>query len=144
MATDADRRRYRFLWRAHKAVWRASGGRLMNRMAGMPVLELTTIGRVSGEPRSVLLTYVEAGDGYAVIASNAGHPSPPQWYLNLQADPAGRVRVGGRKVTVTARQAAGPERDALWSLAVEAHPGYEGYAAAAGRVIPVVVLEPRP
>jgi len=38
------------------------------------------------------------------------------------------------------RELAGAERDAAWARAVALYPGYEGYAARAGRVIPVVVL----
>ncbi|MDQ1742870.1 MAG: hypothetical protein QOE23_1209 [Pseudonocardiales bacterium] len=40
----------------HRALLTLTGGRLGASFGGMPTLELTTIGRRSGAPRSVLLT----------------------------------------------------------------------------------------
>ena len=46
----------RFMNSAHRCLLKLSGGRLGWTAADMPVLELTTIGRKSGKPRSVMLT----------------------------------------------------------------------------------------
>lgn len=129
------------MWRVHKLVWRISGGRLLTRVVGMPVLELVTTGRRSGLERSVLLNYFEIADGFVVIASNAGDDAVPAWWLNLQAAPEGRVLAGRREYPVRAREATGAEREALWNGAVEANPGYENIRGATNRRIPVVVLE---
>lgn len=52
--TDSRERLRRFLIRAmsraHEALYRASDGRLLGRVAGMPVPLLTTTGRGSGKP----------------------------------------------------------------------------------------------
>lgn len=129
------------MWRIHKLVWRISGGRLLTRVVGMPVLELVTTGRRSGLERSVLLNYFEIADGFVVIASNAGDDAMPAWWLNLRAAPEGRVVAGRNEYPVRAREATGDEREALWHKAVAANPGYEDLRAATTRRIPVVVLE---
>ena len=57
----------------HGAVKKLSGGRIGWRAGGMPVLELTTTGRRSGEKRSTMLTIPWQDDrSIAVVASRAG------------------------------------------------------------------------
>lgn len=129
-------------WKVHKLVWRLSGGRLGTRTIGMPVLELITTGRKSGEPRSVLLTYMEHGAAYAVIASNAGHTTDPSWWRNLEAQPRATVRIQSRDILVVARRAVDEEREELWARAVATSSDYAEYAAQTDRDIPVVVLDP--
>jgi deazaflavin-dependent oxidoreductase (nitroreductase family) len=108
---------------------------------GLPVLELITIGRQSGERRTVLLNYVEHPDGYVVIASNAGDERDPAWWRNLAANPNATVRVRASDTGVLARELEGEDREAMWRRFVAANPRYEGYGNAAGRHIPVVLLE---
>jgi len=136
----SDRLVLRVLWRIHRFWWRVSGGRIGARVAGLRVLELTTTGRTSGEPRSVLLNYLEHPGGYIVVASNAGADEPPAWWRNLEATPTARVSVGGKLRDVESTAMAGVERDQAWSAFVAANRGYEEYAAATSRVIPVVLL----
>jgi deazaflavin-dependent oxidoreductase (nitroreductase family) len=109
----------------------------------LPTLLLTTTGRKSGEPRSLPLIYGESGDGYVVIGSKGGMPSHPAWYLNLQANRDCELMVGPKRVHARARVAEGEEREQLWKRMVELYPPYEEYQErAAGRTIPVVVLDP--
>ena len=67
----------RAMSRAHGSVYRASGGRLLGRLAGMPVLLLTTTGRGSGKPRTAALTYFRDGADLVVIGSFGGSDLPP-------------------------------------------------------------------
>ncbi len=76
----------------HRGIYSASGGRVGNRIAGMPVLLLTTVGRRSGKRRTVPLTFFEEGDAIILVASYGGRPHNPAWFENLLADPA--VEVG--------------------------------------------------
>ena len=109
----------------------------------LPTLLLTTKGRKSGEPRALPLIYGTAGDNYVVIASKGGMPTHPVWYLNLQADPACELQVGAKQCAARARVAEGAEREQLWKQMAELYPPYNDYQErAAGRTIPVVVLEP--
>ena len=72
----------------HRVVLKVSGGRVGWKAGSMPVLELTTIGRKSGQPRSVMLTSpVQEGDTVVIVASRGGDDTHPAWFLNLQANP---------------------------------------------------------
>ncbi len=109
----------------------------------LPTLLLTTVGRKSGEKRSLPLIYGEAGGGYVIIASKGGLPSHPIWFLNLEANPDCELMVGPRRVTARARVAEGEERERLWRQMAEIYPPYDQYQQNAGeRTIPVVVLDP--
>jgi len=108
----------------------------------MPVLKLTTTGRRSGQPREVLLTYLDHPDGFVVAASNAGAAHDPAWWLNLQSQPAAVVEVGRRATEVRARLLEGDERDQAWHRLVEINDGYRVYAESMEREVPVVLLQP--
>ena len=134
----------RFLIRAmsriHGGVYRMSRGRLLGRVAGMPVLLVTTTGRKSGKPRTATLTYFRDGDSLVVIGSFGGSDLPPAWWLNLQGDPRASVLIGGTTSKVTARAATPEEHDRLWPLVTETHPGYARYQERTTRLIPIVLL----
>lgn len=134
--------RIRTLSVLHKGVLAASGGRLGRRMAGLPVLLLTTRGRRSRRPRTVPLTYFRDGEAIVLVASYGGRPRHPAWYVNLVADPEVEVRVGGERRRLRARTATPEERARLWPRIVEGYSGYAAYQGRTSRQIPVVVLEP--
>jgi deazaflavin-dependent oxidoreductase (nitroreductase family) len=144
--TDTRERLRRFLIRAmsraHGGVYRISVGRLFGRVAGMPVLLLTTTGRESGRPRTATLTYFRDGDDLVVIGSFGGSDLPPGWWLNFQRDPRASVLIGGMTSRVTARAATAEEHDRLWPLVIETNPGYARYQKRTVRPIPIVLLTP--
>ncbi len=131
------------LWRLHRRVYRASGGRVGSRLGPWRVLLLETRGRTSGQPRAVTLNYFEDAGGLVVIASSAGDDRHPAWWLNLRAHPDAKVRLGGEARDVRAREVEGPERDRLWARLITIDPSYEVYRTRTSRRIPVVVLERR-
>jgi deazaflavin-dependent oxidoreductase (nitroreductase family) len=109
----------------------------------LPTLLLTTKGRKSGEPRSLPLIYGEAGESHVIIASKGGLPTHPVWYLNLLAEPECEIMVGAKRIRARARVAEGAERERLWAQMAKIYPPYDEYQSrAAGRTIPVVVLDP--
>jgi F420H(2)-dependent quinone reductase len=109
----------------------------------VPSLLLTTTGRKSGEKYLFPLFYGETGNSYFVIASKGGAPEHPGWYRNILANPEVEVQVGTAKMRARARTAVGEERSRLWEQAVKFFPPYADYKVkAAGREIPVVVLDP--
>lgn len=126
----------------HREVYRASRGRLGGRLAGMPVLLLTTTGRRSGRPRTVPLTYLRYGEAVVLVASYGGRPYDPAWFLNLQAHPEVEVRLGGARRALHARPATPEERARLWPQVVATYSGYDAYQRRTTRQIPLVVLEP--
>ena len=124
----------------HRALYRLSGGRVAGRVAGMPVLLLTTQGRTTGRPRTVPLTWLPDGDAIVLVASYGGDDRHPGWYRNLCADPRVEVLQGRCRRKMTARTATPEERDRLWPTVVATHPGYARYQARTARHIPLVVL----
>jgi deazaflavin-dependent oxidoreductase (nitroreductase family) len=132
----------RFFWRAHRLLYSISGGRLGRKMGGNPVLMLTTVGRKSGEPRTVGLYYFPDGKNMVVIASNGGQDYAPAWWLNLQANPEAEVQIGSRKLTVRAEEAQGEEYGRLWSMVKRLDPTFTGYEKLSKRQFPVVILRP--
>ena len=128
----------------HRVVQRASFGRLGWKAAGMPVVELTTTGRKSGQPRTVLLTSpYQEGDTYVIVASRGGDDIHPAWYLNVEANPDVQVAVNGKgKVPMKAHIANTDERARLWPLVIKDHDNYAGYQKKTDREIPLVLLDP--
>ncbi|HEU4848972.1 MAG TPA: nitroreductase family deazaflavin-dependent oxidoreductase, partial [Terrimesophilobacter sp.] len=125
---------------------RLSGGRIGWELRGMPVLELTTVGRRSGQQRTTLLTSpLQVGDSYIVVASRGGDDTHPAWFLNLRDHPEVTVGVQGRPAQpMTARIATAAERADLWPHVTARHPHYAGYQRRTDREIPLVLLTPRP
>jgi len=143
---DTRERLRRFLIRAvsrtHGGIYRASGGRLLGRVAGVPVRPLTTTGRGSGRQRTATLTYLREGGDLVVIGSFGGSDLPPAWWLNLQRDRRASVLIGGKTSRATAREATAEEHDRLWPLVTETNPGYARYQKRTRRPIPIVLLTP--
>jgi len=115
-------------------VWlfRRTGGRLGSHWrigAGfrnpVPICLVEHTGRKTGLPRTTPLVYLRDGDRVVVVASQAGRPENPMWFLNVAANP---------EVV---------ERAVLWPKLVDLYPDYDSYQSWTDRVIPVVVLEPR-
>jgi deazaflavin-dependent oxidoreductase (nitroreductase family) len=108
------------------------------------VLELTTRGRKSGRPHSVMLTSpVQQGATLVVVASRGGDDRSPAWLLNLQDDPEVEVAFkGAAKQRMRARIATPAERARLWPPVVADHQNHAAYQAKTSRQIPLVLLEP--
>jgi F420H(2)-dependent quinone reductase len=108
----------------------------------MPILVLTTTGRKSGQLRSTPVGYLKHGDGFAVLASNAGSDRSPAWWLNLQANPKAEVLADRAHLAVTARRAGPAVETELWREFARLNPGFDEYRNLTERQIPVVLLEP--
>ena len=67
-------------WRVHRTLYRLGGSRVLWTPAnkrGWGAMHLTTVGRKSGEERSVIVGYIEDGPTPVVLAMNGwdeGHP----------------------------------------------------------------------
>jgi deazaflavin-dependent oxidoreductase (nitroreductase family) len=122
------------------AEFRASGGAVGGRFAGLPLLLLTTVGARSGRRRTVPVTYVADGERYVVAAGANG--ANPAWYHNLLAHPIVTVEVGSAVLEAAASVAAGAERDALFDRYSSEQPQLISYQAMADREVPIIVLTP--
>ncbi|GAB3404548.1 nitroreductase family deazaflavin-dependent oxidoreductase [Flindersiella endophytica] len=127
----------------HRAVFRASKGRVAGRALGMTVVELVTTGRKSGRPRSTMLTApIASPDQLVLVASFGGDDRHPAWYLNLRANPKVTVTAAGSTRPMIARVASEAERADLWPRVTTINPGYAKYQTRTTRTIPLVLLEP--
>jgi deazaflavin-dependent oxidoreductase (nitroreductase family) len=133
--------RVKVLSAIHRVIYSASGGRVGKRIAGMPVLLLTTKGRKSGKARTSPLTYFEEDGAIVLVGSYGGRPHNPDWFENLIAAGEGEVTVGGERRHMRARRATADERTRLWPRIVETYDGYAKYQAKTDREIPLALLD---
>jgi deazaflavin-dependent oxidoreductase (nitroreductase family) len=128
----------------HHGLLKVSGGRLGWHVAKMPVLELTTTGRKTGLPRSVMLTSpLQEGEAVVVVASRGGDDQHPAWFLNLRDNPDVSVSLQGKpKQPWRARVATAEERARMWPPIAAEYKNYAGYQTKTDREIPLVLLEP--
>ncbi|MBB5641344.1 nitroreductase/quinone reductase family protein [Cryobacterium roopkundense] len=104
-------------WKVHRAIYRVSGGRRGLWPASAErwgTMRVTTIGRHSGQERSVILGYFEDGPKLVTMAMNGWGEGEPAWWLNLQAHPHAEVQLADDSRLVVARAASGDERASLW------------------------------
>ena len=122
---------------------RLSGGRVGWIHQGTPIIEVTTTGRRSGEPRSTLLSVVaQPCDAFAVIGSRGGDTKHPAWFLNMRDNPAVTVRNRDGTQQMTARLTGGDERTALWEQIAAKDDHYVRFQRKTDRQFPIVLLEP--
>jgi deazaflavin-dependent oxidoreductase (nitroreductase family) len=128
----------------HRVVLKLSFGHLGWDAGNMPVLELTTTGRKSGKPRTVMLTSpLQEGTTIVVVASRGGDDQHPAWFLNVRDHPEVEVVYRGEpKRKMNARVATPEERALLWPRLTKDHKNYAGYQDKTDREIPLVLIEP--
>ncbi|RMF24988.1 MAG: nitroreductase family deazaflavin-dependent oxidoreductase [Deltaproteobacteria bacterium] len=134
----------KWMSRANTWIYRATKGRVWGKwLHGAPVMLLTTIGRKSGQPRTVPLLYLRDGDDIVCVASKGGMSKHPLWYRNLEANPDCEVEIGGERMSMRARRASDEEKAALWPRLVAMYKDFDDYQARTERNIPVLILSPR-
>ena len=122
----------------------ASGGRLGWRFSGMPVIELTTTGRKSGQSRATMLTSpYQENSTIVIVASRGGDDHHPAWFLNLRDDPNVLVKIGPESPKPMLAEVADAEtRARIWPQITSDHRNYAGYQNRTDREIPLVLLHP--
>ena len=110
----------------------------------MPVLELTTTGRISGRPRSVMLTSpYQDGNSFLIVASKGGSDTPPDWLLNIEKEPKVKVKFQSTpSVAMLAEVVSENEREQLWPIIIKDFSNYGDYQTKTSRVIPLIFLRP--
>jgi deazaflavin-dependent oxidoreductase (nitroreductase family) len=127
----------------HRTLFRLSGGRILDVVAGMMVVELHTIGRKTGRKRVTTLTApMHDGTKVVLVASKGGDDRDPQWYRNLVVHPEVEILVEGEMRKLKARTASALEKAELWPEILGAYKGYGQYQEKTVRDIPVVICEP--
>ena len=109
----------------------------------MKVIIVTMRGVKTGNVRKIALMRVEHDCAYALVASKGGHPSNPEWYHNLVANPTEvTVQDGPEPFFVKVREVSGAEYDEWWTRSVAAFPNYDEYRGKTDRKIPILIAEP--
>ncbi len=126
----------------HVFIYRLTGGKLMGKFGGNPILLLDMVGRKSGQHRTTPLMYLRDGKNYVITASNSGADTHPGWYFNLKANPKTTIQVMGEKMTVNAQEAPTKERDRLFAQLTAAAPQFKAYEQKTKRTIPMMILRP--
>jgi deazaflavin-dependent oxidoreductase (nitroreductase family) len=121
--------------------FRANEGRVGGSLAGTTIILVHHIGGRSGIERVSPLAASSQGDGrFAVVASNGGSPTHPDWYHNLKANPKVEVEVGTRTFTAQAEELDDAARAELWPKLVAESPSVGEFQARTTRRIPVFML----
>src|SRR5690242_4316927 len=124
-------------------VYRLSGGRLAGKWThGEPMLLLTTVGRKSGEPRTVTLVFMRDGERLVVVGSQAGLSTDPLWMKNAEANPDVTVEIGGTKQTMRARRGTAEEKAHYWPALCAMNSDYSDYQSRTTRDIPILIMDP--
>ena len=125
-------------------LYEASDGAEGGTLEGRPVVILTHTGAKTGGIRKNPIMRIPDGDAYVAVASAAGATTHPAWYFNLIADPRVHVQDHAEHRDLIAREVHGVEKDRLWAVAESYWPHFPEYREkAAGREIPILLLEPR-
>lgn len=136
----------RTAWVVHRAYYRLTGhrrGLWRPRPDRWGTMALTTVGRRTGQERTVILGYYEDGPNLVTLAMNGWAAPEPAWWLNLQAHPDATVELKGATRAVRGRAARGDERARLWEGWKQLGDDVDGFATRRPTETAVVVLEPR-
>ena len=126
----------------NNGLYRATGGRLMGTVRGMPVLLLTVRGRKTGAKHTTAVLYLDDDGTYLVTGSGGGSAKEPQWFQNLRRADEAEIEVGRRRLGVSVSVADGAQREVLWQKLLVHAPFFADYQAKVERQIPMAVLTP--
>ena len=112
------------------ALYERTDGSAPSALVGDRWIILWTLGAKSGNVRKTPLVRVsdEAGS-YAVIGSQGGAPTSPQWVHNLRATPQARLQDGPEILDYAVREVSGDEKAEWWARAAAVWPDYDEYQA---------------
>lgn len=118
-------------------------------IAAMHHVVIHTIGRKSGKEHKVALPFWSDPDGHmVVVASFAGAPQHPSWYLNLadrDANPEVRIRIQAGERWADAQILEGDDYTTTWAALTADRGYYNDYQTRTDRTIPLVrLVELRP
>jgi F420H(2)-dependent quinone reductase len=136
----------RIAWVIHRAIYRVTGGRRglwLSKPNKWGALRLTTIGRRTGEKRSVIVGYYDDGPNLVTMAMNGWGEGEPAWWLNLLAHPDATVELANGHRDVRAAAAEGAERDRLRARWRDMGDDIDGFAKLRSTETAIVVLSPR-
>lgn len=131
-----------WLWftKLHTKVFRLTGGRIGGNLAGIDIVFVDTIGRKTGQVRTLPIACYTYGNDIIISASNNGQDTDPVWWLNLKAQPEVDVQCGTKRYRVRAEEITGDERMAAWEIVIKKNPVQAHHQQKTQRLIPLVRL----
>jgi deazaflavin-dependent oxidoreductase (nitroreductase family) len=121
--------------------FRANQGQVGGPLAGTTVILVHHIGNRSGLKRVSPLAVSAQRDGrLAVVASNGGANTHPDWYYNLKANPKIEVELGTQIFRALAKELDDAARAELWPSLIAESPSIGEFQARTTRRIPVFIL----
>ena len=129
---------WKYFGKAHKLLYRLSGGRYGARMGWIDVALVDTMGGKTGKKRTVPIACYPYRDSVVVSASNSGQEKHPAWYLNMMANPEVTVQMGRDRYRAMAEEVPDEEREALWKTIVDINKHQGEYLEKVDRKIPLV------
>jgi deazaflavin-dependent oxidoreductase (nitroreductase family) len=122
-------------------LFKATNGRFtLTGVPTLPMLTLTSVGRRSGEPRSVQLAFHEQDGHRYVVASAMGQEHHPAWSYNIEATPEVEVQVRGERFAAVATRLTDDEKAAMWPALATTIPQMHTYERRTDRNIKVYRL----
>ncbi len=121
--------------------FRANEGKIGGRFEGASLILIHHVGTRSGTERVTPVSCFPQPDGrFAIIASNGGARTNPDWYYNLKARPEINVEFGTETFAVTVRELEREEREKAWADVVSAVPAVANTQNKTRRTIPMLLL----
>ena len=121
--------------------FRANEGKVGGQFDGYPLILIHHVGARTGTERVTPVGCFAQPDGrFAIIASNGGAPTNPDWYYNLKAHPEINVEFGTETLAVAVSELEGDEREKVWADVVSAVPAVVNTQNKTTRTIPVLLL----
>jgi deazaflavin-dependent oxidoreductase (nitroreductase family) len=122
---------------------RITRGQIGTQLGTQTILILNTVGRKSGQVRSIPIAYFFYEGKYLVVESNWGRDNHADWYFNLLSQSQASIEVKGKTFRVNARFAEGEEYNRLWEYVTKKHSPYLEYQKMTTRKLPIAIFEPR-
>jgi deazaflavin-dependent oxidoreductase (nitroreductase family) len=120
---------------------RTTRGQIGAQLGTQTILILNTVGRKSGQLRSIPIAYFFYEGKYLIVESNWGRDQHADWYFNLLKQPQVSIEVKGKRIPVNARFAEGEEYDRLWDYVTKKHSPYLEYQKMTSRKLPIAIFE---
>ena len=121
--------------------FRANEGKVGGQFEDYPLILIHHVGARTGTERVTPVGCFPRSDGrFAIVASNGGARTNPDWYYNLKARPEINVEFGTETFAVAVRELEGDEREKAWENIVSAEPGVVQTQYRTTRTIPVLLL----
>jgi deazaflavin-dependent oxidoreductase (nitroreductase family) len=122
-------------------VFRANEGKVSGQFEDYPLILIHHVGAKTGTERVTPISCFPQSDGrFAILASNGGARTNPDWYYNLKAHPEINVEFGTETFAVAVREFKGNEREKAWADVVSAVPAVVDTQNKTSRTIPVLLL----